>query len=314
MATTFRLSNMRSGLDRVCIPIVPDSQNDAYIPTPGAAVLAAQSAWLLANHTRLNMPFGLHVGDHVQTNGNATEWAAAAAGFTPLEGHLNLIKAVGNHDYTNDWLRAATQMNAAYANDLTWLSGTMVPGDIKNSYYLTTASGRPVIVVSIEYAPPAAVLAWASSIFAAHPGAMGILLTHGFAFNDGTIYSGGMMWDPLGFAGDGLTGTDIESVVIVPNRNVRFVVSGHAFLSSVHWTKARPDGTKYHLVQMDFQQVLGGAILHTGYLCLLNLDFSGDTASTEVFSPYLNQYYSPGLPATHESNPYALFQDAQLYG
>ena len=49
-----------------------------------------------------------------------------------------------------------------------------------NNYQLFSGGGMDFVIVHLEFCPPAGAVAWADSVFKAHPDRIGIMTTHGY--------------------------------------------------------------------------------------------------------------------------------------
>lgn len=297
------------------IVVLPDPQALSYIAA-ASEILNSQPQWCLDNKERLGIGLVLCVGDLVNDGSSTASWARAYTAYNRLRGQIPTVFAQGNHDVSvvNDRIfpasLAAQPMNALGSSagyglgDFTsLLGGTMQPNDWSNSWTLVTlASGRVVLVLSLEFCTRTATMAWAEDVLQANPGVPTIILTHAFMLPNGTVYDGNQVFDPIAYNWtpvDGITkSTDIEAALVVPYPQVKLVFCGHE-PNCAHYRKTitRAGGTKCHYMVQDYQEIsrynegyqyVSG---YHGYMLVLRLLWDQDVISGRVYSPYLNRYY-----------------------
>lgn len=182
--------------------VVPDTQLEVL--QPGDTRLADRSRWVLKQP---RMSFLLQTGDLVNwdTDDHA-QWAAAARGLAPLEqAGLPYTVAVGNHDTlatgpggsardpsrSHVLIRETSTMNATLsAADFRGVGGEFEAGKVDNVYTLYRAGGLKWMVLSLEFCPRSAVVAWARQVVGAHPDYNVIVSTHYYLTSDGRIGPG----------------------------------------------------------------------------------------------------------------------------
>jgi hypothetical protein len=174
-----------------------------------------QGGDIVNNNNTVNPPINPSSGDQNSTS----QWQAAQAGFYVLNGHLPYILAAGNHDHgTTNAQNRETQINTYFpisANPLIdpaqggILKGTMIPGEIQNSYFAFTApDNRKMLIFSLEWEPRPATVAWANQVAALPQYAdyTAMLLTHNYLGSNSTRsnstnvaadFSGEELWDGL---------------------------------------------------------------------------------------------------------------------
>jgi len=273
--------------------VLPDTQ---FYASDHPAIFAAQTQWILDHRLDRRIALVLHEGDLVDTPNDAHQWDIAYASMHVLDNLVPYLIAVGNHDEDAgrnatgvDWInnKFAVWMFASRP----WFGGTFTANKIDNSYALVDIAGRQWLVLSLEFAPRNAVVTWADGILRAHSDRPAIVLTHGYLYADGNRYSAtaqpAQPFEPSGYNFTPLEGSnDGEALwqnLILPNRNVQLVLSGHTLHNAAaRRTDTRPDGTHVHQI-------------------LANYQTCGNGPCTVQPAPY---HYFPGLPSGFQAcNP-----------
>ncbi len=294
------------------IVIFGDTQNISD-PNSGAprAAETAMAQWVLDNHVARNIGLCLHVGDVANLKSMTNSYTYAYQDFGRLFGVVPFVLVDGNHD--SDTARDLANFNAV-GSYVGYGMGDLVPlmtgryqaGHVENSYLLTTLAGRPALVIGLEFSPRDAVMAWAKTVIEANPVVLTILLTHGFMYRDGTVYTNpptaGQDWNPISYnwtpAEGQNSGDDIVAELIEPYPQVKLIVSGHAFAGHSHRVGTRANGTRWYGIQQDYQANDAGVTDPRGYMYELTLDFANDAIRGRAFSPYLGIEW----PETRESS------------
>lgn len=180
------------------IAVLPDTQfyaSSLHGGTP--AMFQAQTDWLIANRSNLNLAFVSHLGDitqNGQNSGNNIEWRNATNAMYRLENPLTTLRAhgipyglgVGNHDQS--------PIGTGDAGDTTFFNqffgvehfigydyyGGHYGANNNNSFQLFSAGGMDFIFIHLEYdtTPQAAVLQWADSLLKQYPNHRAIITSH----------------------------------------------------------------------------------------------------------------------------------------
>src|SRR6185312_5071176 len=146
-----------------------------------------------------------HEGDIVDADEPA-QWERAATTLHALDGVVPLLLSAGNHDYRRDGrhIDRRTSINQyfapATAGGTVEAVSTFEPGHLENSSLLLSAPGGPWLLLSLEFGPRDAVLAWADSVLDRHARVPAILVTHAYLDADGARYDHvghpGQLWNP----------------------------------------------------------------------------------------------------------------------
>jgi hypothetical protein len=288
-----------SGPADFTIVALPDTQ---YYAALHPEVLEAQVRWILANVDRRRIALVVHEGDIVDAD-EPVQWERAAHSLHALDGRVPYVLSAGNHDYdrAGRFISRDTLIDdyfpPARLSRTSWFRGTFEPGRIENSFAVVATPEGPWLVLSLEFGPRDAVLAWADRTAKRFASLPTVMVTHGYLDSDDQRYdhlSGPKQpWNPhlyLGDAAPGGTndGEEIWQKLVAQNRNILFVLCGHDLGDGVgRLTSARPDGTKVHQILANYQtEALGGL----GYLRLMRFAPSRRRVSVQTYSPVLDRF------------------------
>jgi hypothetical protein len=297
--------------------ILPDTQ---FYAAAYEDIFEAQTAWIEAQREQRRIAFVLHEGDIVDDASDGRQWEVAARSLHALDGKVPYLLAAGNHDL--EWegghiTRRCDRLNAHFPAALLAAtpgpSGTFEPDHVENRYQVVDAPGARFLVLSLEYGPRDAVVAWADVVLAQYATVPAILLTHAYLARGDQRYQR----QPFHPCGDGpgefLDCNDGEMLwdrLVSRHDNVVFVFSGHDLFPGVaRLTSMQGSGKRVHQVLANYQtcgglpcvvpgtgqQTLGG----DGFLRIVTIDPARRTAGFESYSPYLDRR---GRPA-HRTDP-----------
>jgi 3',5'-cyclic AMP phosphodiesterase CpdA len=277
---------------------LPDTQ---YYAARHPEILQAQADWIAREHLRRGLAFVVHEGDIVDRDVPA-QWRAAASSLHRLDGVIPYVLAPGNHDYTRsgDHITRHTLLDAFFPESTfrgtTCPEGTFEPGRIENSCRLIDTPAGPWVVLSLEFGPRDAVLAWADALAKKYAFLPVIVVTHAYLASDDTRYDHltrrDQPWNPHRYLretpGGVNDGEEMWRKLIVGNDNILFVLCGHDLVDGVgRLTSVRPDGTKVHQLLANYQTAaLGGQ----GYLRLMEFAPERRRVRVRTYSPYLDRF------------------------
>ncbi len=282
------------------VVVLPDTQ---YYAREYPEILAAQVAWIARERDRAGIALVAHEGDIVDADDPA-QWQRAASSLHALDGLVPVLLSAGNHDYRREGRQHIDRQTSI--NRYFWPTpvggtvedaGTFEPGRLENSYLLMSAPGGPWLVLSLEFGPRDAALAWAEKLLDRHAGVPAILVTHAYLDADGTRYDHvghpGQLWNPHRYfapdaAGGVNDGQEIWDKLVSRHDNLRFVLCGHALDDGTgRLTSRRPDGTVVQEILANFQtSALGGG----GYLRVMRFAPAQRTVAVQTYSPYLDRW------------------------
>jgi hypothetical protein len=283
-------------LGKFGVVVMPDTQ---YYAAGYNDVFYAQTQWIAAQKTKLNVAAVFHVGDIVDTD-DAGQWTIARNAMSTLDSaKIPYVLVPGNHDYSDG--NRSTKINSYFGPGvMPWITGTMVQGQIENNYALIDIGPRQWLVIGLEFGPRDAVVAWADAVLKAYPDRPAIIVTHAYLYHDGTRYNGAVSpaqsFLPQNYgltASQGINdGEQIYQKLVVPHPNVRMVFSGHD-TGFARLASPRPDGTAVYQMLSDYQwyridetDYFGGG----GYLRVLQFDYDAKQVTVQTYSPYLSNY------------------------
>jgi hypothetical protein len=288
------------------IIVMPDTQ---YYSSSHPDVYAGQTSWIVNQLRPLHIQAVLHVGDLVDAFNNPVQWTAANTAMRALDNLVPYVVVTGNHD--SDANRT-TPINTYFGPaSMPWISGTMTPGQIENSYALLDIGPEKWVVVALEWGPRDAAVAWADQVLKTYADRPAILVTHAYLYRNGSRYditvsgfdstkASYQYFIPQSYgytATQGINdGEMLWQKLVLPNRNVRMVFSGH----DTGWarlTSTRPDGSRVHQMLSDYQWWSADDShpdFGFGWLRIVQLDYGKRTINVRTYSPYLQQYLSDG--------------------
>ena len=305
-----------SSPDSWSMVVVPDVQ--AYTERPcNHGILDIMNAWILDNQDALRIQQVLFTGDLVYRNDQKSltptrnsllakeQWKAFSRLMERLDGRVSYILCTGNHDYGHiaaenrrSWFGEffPTDRNPMTRKHLRGCNynafGTVT---LENAVYEFTApapDNRKFLILSLQFAPTDADLAWAKKIaddprFADH---IGILLTHSYLRWSGKRIQSEKY--PLNQEG-GNAGEAIFRKLVYPAKNIRLVICGHIAQPDV-WERGiafsmDKNASGKTVAQMVFNtQAIGGGFHGNGgdgWLRLLEFMPDGKTVKATTFSP-----------------------------
>ncbi len=261
------------------IAVIPDIQElTAIHPQKLNTVMD----WLVANKEKENLQFAIDVGD-ITWNGHAkneTEFQTAAAAFKKLQdAGIDYSISYGNHDYTPGATRDTALLNQYFplSNMSTFDSygGAMTDGKIDNMYYCFAVQGNQYMVLSLEFDPLPATVAWANQVVSQHPDHQVIVVTHNYMNNVYGQYS--------------YTGHSLWRDLVSKHKNIIMTICGHECVSadpgSLSYRKDRGEnGNTVHQVMVNSQDI-DAARGGVGLLLMLRFTNGGKTIDFNYFSP-----------------------------
>jgi hypothetical protein len=277
---------------------LPDTQ---YYAAAHPEILRAQTDWIVREHGRHGVAFVVHEGDIVDSD-DTTQWRRAASSLHALDGVVPYVLSPGNHDYERrgDHITRRTRLDAFFP--AAGFARTTCPDPpfeadrIENACQIIDTPGGPWLVLSLEFGPRDAALAWADGILKRHTALPAVVVTHAYLASDDTRYDHvarrGQPWNPhrymRGLSGQVNDGEEVWRKLILKNDNVLFVLCGHDLGDGIgRLTSTRPNGTRVHQLLANYQMdALGGA----GYLRLMTVTPAERRVRVRTYSPYLDRY------------------------
>lgn len=280
------------------VVVLPDTQ---YYAAAHPEILEAQAQWIVRRRKPDRIALVVHEGDIVDAD-ETRQWETAPRSLHQLDGVVPYVLSAGNHDYRRQGavISRETSINAYFPAAgfarTPWFKGTFAPGHIENSFELVDTPTGAWLILSLEFGPRDAVLAWADQIAKRYRETPAILVTHAYLYSDDTRYDHvsrpGQLWNPHGYFpdGDGAVndGEEIWRKLVSKNDNIQFVVCGHDLADGVgRLTSARPDGTTVHQLLANYQT---GALGGEGYLRLMRFFPDERKVAVRTYSPYTGRF------------------------
>lgn len=281
--------------------VLPDTQ---YYASTFPDVLRAQTGWIAHNQRTRRISAVLQLGDLVDSWSDESQWNVVSSSMRALDGIVPYLVVPGNHDTNKD--RDGLLDHYFLASSMPWISATMVPGKVENSYAVLDIGSIAWLVLGLEFGPRDSALAWADGVLKAHPTLPAIVVTHAYLYEDGTRYgtsgpgaadrpSSSQRFAPQVFdytPGEGINdGEQIWRKLILPNPNVHLVFCGHDN-GVAHLTSSRPDGSRVQQLLSDYQWLYQGADDYqggSGFLRVVSFDYEHKQIQVSTYSPYLDR-------------------------
>jgi hypothetical protein len=294
------------------IVVLPDTQ---YYAASFPAIFMEQTRWIVDHRDDQQIAFVLHTGD-VTDDDELNQWDAASRSLHVLDGVVPYMIAAGNHDY--HLLATRTGMANVYFppsafSEFPWFGGTFEPEHIENAFSLIAVGPTRWLVLSLEFGPRDEALAWANSVLNAFRNQPAIVITHAYLYHDGSRYNDSgpfQSYNPHGYAMLGQPrssindGEEMWQKLILPNRNVKLVFSGHDVNggdlppgTTGRLSSARPDGTVVHQILANYQTCTAapcdrsrqGTLVDggNGFLRIVRFSAASQTISVSTYSPHL---------------------------
>ncbi len=301
------------------IVVLPDTQ---YYAGNFPDIFMKQASWIVENRDAQQIAFVLHTGDLVDVDVPA-QWIVASNSMHLLDGVVPYVIAAGNHDYGNLADRMGMVNSYFPASGFAaypWFGDTFETGHIENSFSLIPAGGTRWLVISLEFGPRDEALAWASSVLQAFRNLPAIIITHAYLYRDSSLYNynqrgSAQPYNPHSYLMMGQSRTTINDgaemwqKLILPNRNVKLVFSGHDVSANDlppgttgQLSSVRPDGSVVHQILANYQTcTIGPCILSlqgttvnggNGYLRIVRFSPAAGTISVSTYSPVLDKSLS----------------------
>lgn len=235
-----------------------------------------------------NIAFFADQGDMLRRGYSDAQAAVADAALNNLNEKVPYTVSIGNHDY--DVQLDDMDQHVSSANFTSWFGNARYEAisdsgfggsslDQRNRFQTFTAGGEEFLVLSLEWEPSDASLAWAQTVINSHRQDPVIISTHEYLNSSGRTNS--TLEPNAGFnAGEG-----IYQKLVKPNPQVFMVLSGHTGAIRSQTSLNNAGSSVYELVA-DFEGRSNGG---DGWMQLLSFDLVGNKITGTNYSPTLNQ-------------------------
>ena len=307
--------------------VVPDVQT--YIKQiENQGIMDMMLAWIVRRREEMNIQQVLFTGDLVYSNSHGyvdqpagmrfyrsgrlrdligeEQWKAFSRIMTRLDGEVPYVLSTGNHDYgVGSAENRNSYFDKYFPTDRNPMTRRHLVACAPNAFGLSTLQTaayefkapapdtRKFLIISLQFAPTDADLAWAKKIadmprFANH---IGIIVTHSY------IRANGLRIEQEKYAlskAGGNPGEQIFQKLVYPAKNIRMVVCGHVctpdkWESAVGFSWAKNASGK-RVAQLVFNtQAIGGGFSGNGgdgWLRLLEFMPDGKTIKATTYSPF----------------------------
>jgi len=295
------------------IVLLPDLQNmTEYYPE----IVTNICQWVVSNAVALNIKAVVGLGDIVNTANDSTQWANAKGALDLINNAgIPNINPPGNHDYDAVSTRVLTNYNAKFPlsryTSSAWYGGSFDGTNAENMWIKTTAEGRKILILGLEFFPRTNVLAWADGVLASNTEYSVIVATHGYLNYDGNRILGSTTYGPTTYGmTDANSGEGVWLNFVKKHPNIVAVVCGHIMANQV---AIRNDIGNYAnpVAQMlsNYQEKENGG---NGYLRLLTFNGIESRVKAQTYSPYADasltdstNQFGFGIAAINEQNTVA---------
>jgi hypothetical protein len=292
--------------------VLPDTQ---YYADCESRHLSDQTRWVAEQAKSRNVRGVLTLGDLTDKN-SEREWRYVKSGVGLVENAAPVVLVTGNHDLGDRGTanRRQSLLQKFFPDPpgqaKQALAATARPGDIENAYYRIALPRVTLGVLSLEWSPRSASVAWANDVLGRYAQDRVIVLTHAYLYEDGSRYDwwkkgAKQEWNPLAYgtgqkdtrepttranlnAEGALDGEMLWNDLVKRHRGIFLVVSGHVLGRGAALLESRGEaGNAVLQVLVNFQMLKDGGL---GYLRLLELLPDGKTLRQKTYSPTLGVF------------------------
>lgn len=281
---TFHVRSVGEG-DDFTIVVMPDTQNYTN-DVDRRRYFFDQTKWIMDNRAAYNITGVIHNGDIVGNGDIIAQWNVADEAMSTLEEPQGDLPdgmpyglCVGNHEQRPIGTADGTANSNVYFGVDRFLGrayyGGHYGGDNDESWVSFSTGNLDFVVVNMQYNtdPDPAVLAWARSIFEAHPDAFGIVNSHFIVNANG------------GFGAQGRAIYD--AVKDLPN--VHLMTNGH--ISDEARRTDTFEGHTIHSMLADYQGRVNGG---NGWMRIWEMSPRAGEMTVRTYSPTLDQWETDG--------------------
>ncbi|WP_159448817.1 S-layer homology domain-containing protein [Demequina sp. NBRC 110053] len=279
-------ATVEDGSSRFTVAVLPDTQFYSrysaaqFEPKYGTDPFEVQTRWIVEHDEELNTAFTLHLGDVVDQEWVAGEWAAANRAISALEeGDAPFSILPGNHDVANPGQRGSEQNASNYLTHFpssraeagaTWVASH------QNGYstaHVFEAEGQEFLVLALGWNAPASTWAWAQEVLDAHPTLPTILTSHAIVDVDKST----------GEATDTEFGQELWDQLIRSNDQIFVTLNGH-FHGQTRRTVINDAGHEVYQLLLDSQMAADGG---NGIMGMMEFDLDEGVIDFATISPWV---------------------------
>ncbi|MFS0728120.1 S-layer homology domain-containing protein [Paenibacillus sp. 1P07SE] len=235
--------------------------------------------WTAEEYKKGAFEYMIHTGDIVNVANSHEQWEVADRNLKKWdEAGVPYGVLAGNHDMIVDGIDYSyyhQYVGADRYRDNPWYGGEM--DNNRNHYDLMSFGGHDFIFLYIGFGleDTPETIQWANEVLAKHADRNAILGMHAYLESNGTLSN---------------MAQNIFDQVIVPNENIKLVLSGHYHAANRVVKKlTNKDGSERQVIEMlaDYQ---GGPNGGNGFVRLLTFDPLAEELDIKTYSPVLDEY------------------------
>lgn len=240
--------------------------------------LRSMFRWIIDSKDKCNTICVVHTGDIVEYGGNEDYWARITPLIEEVREVLPFIPVAGNHDIDHtdgDWRYYLSQPFVEY------LPSAQAFRQGKGLWFLAERDGLEILILGLGYdmtGPEP--IGWAKKVFAEHPHAAGVFMTHSYlshATSKTSVYTA--------------NGKDFHDRLVSSCPGIRFVLCGHVKGTGhiVERYDDDGDGIKeraVHVLRYNYQE--SETLKRAGFLRVLTVFPSSGRVRVYTYSPYLD--------------------------
>lgn len=241
------------------------------------SVFKSVTEWIAQNKEEMKIEYVFHTGDIVHKGNDEKQWQRASTYLNTLDvAKIPYGVLPGNHDVGSDFkkykeyfgqerFQRKRYYGEAYENN-------------RGHYDLVSVNGKEYLFLYMGWKVKKEDIIWMNNILRRYADRTAILAFHEYLEKDGSRSR---------------KGNELFEKVVVPNRNVVAVLSGHYHGSEmlVDEVDDNLDGItdrKVYQLLADYQKAPQGG---GGFIRLLHIDEETNSIDVQTYSPYLDQYY-----------------------
>ncbi|AYA76263.1 metallophosphoesterase [Bacillus sp. Y1] len=238
-----------------------------------------QTKWIAEHQDDMKIKYVFHTGDLVNISTDMTQWSRANEYMKIFDDH-NVPYGVlaGNHDVdqvSTDYSNYYQFFGENRFNHKPYYGGSYLNN--RGHYDLISVGGNDYIMVYLGWGVTDEGIQWINDVLKAHPDRKAILNFHEYLLATGTRH-------PLG--------EKLYHEIVVPNKNVMAVLSGHYHEAQtlIDEIDDNGDGTPDRKVYQMLADYQAGPEGGQGYMRLLHFDVDQNRVFVNTYSPYLDDY------------------------
>ncbi|WP_051639737.1 PKD domain-containing protein [Cellulomonas sp. URHE0023] len=299
--------------------VVPDTQSYTK-SVANHPIMGEQMQWIADQRAALGTEFVSSLGDIVEFEDNLTNWERASQYWGILDAAGVPSSVVpGNHDMNmangevirfGQYFPVSRYAGAAWTPSTTTYGGFLgqnqfgpdaIDRQNADSYSLFTAGGMDFLVLSLEFNPPDAAVAWAKRVLAAYPDRRVILATHSF------LDLSGQRSAQVIRADGGNSGVELWDNLVSTSCSIFMVVSGHFHngdAGEARRTDTNACGKPVLQIVSDYQERANGG---NGWLRYYTFYPATNEIKAFTYSPHLGAFETDA--DSQFTMPYAMTTD-----